>query len=85
MSFELKEPKPFPLNSLQAFLIPDQLLSVKMFFAESLETLELKVNDWVTRTKSVIAVPGVISVVDGMFYITLSYVLASEGVVDGSV
>lgn len=82
MSFEIPEPKPFPLKSLQAFLIPDQLLAVKMFYAESLELLELKVNDWVSHTKAVIAVPGVISVADDMFYVTLSYVPASEGTQD---
>jgi|LakMenEpi03Aug12_release.lakeMendotaPanAssembly.Ray.scaffolds.fasta_scaffold448746_3 hypothetical protein len=82
MTFEITDPKLFPLKSLQTFLIPDQLLSLKLFYAESLDLLELKVNDWVSSTKSIIAVPGVVSISADMFYVTLSYVPSSEGIQD---
>jgi len=71
--------KTFPVDSLQNFLIPNQVLQLKLFCDDSLEGLEKQVNDWIRSTQAVVAVPGVIAISGGLLRIGLSYVPASEG------
>jgi hypothetical protein len=72
--------KTFPVDSLQAFLLPNQVLQLKLFAADSLEDLEEQINDWVRSTHAIVAVPGAITISGGLLRVGLSYVPASEGV-----
>lgn len=53
-----------PIPSLRQFLLPAQVLSVKLFEAATLEELETAVNSWVGQTKNIVAVCGPIYRVD---------------------
>jgi hypothetical protein len=79
-SFSFPENQQFPIASLRHFLLPDQLVSVQVFQAETVQDLIDKVNSWVDSSKSVIAVPGCVSVSAGVYYLTVTYVPATSGI-----
>lgn len=82
--FAVDQEVDFPLKSLRSFLVPDQLVAFRTFKGSSPEDLDRQLQSWITTTKSIIVVPGPISVVDDVFYIAVSYVPASEGTTDAS-
>lgn len=79
-SFSLPSDQQFPIASLRHFLLPDQLVFVQVFQAETVQDLIDKVNSWVDSSKSVIAVPGCVSVSADVYYLTLTYVPATSGI-----
>jgi hypothetical protein len=85
MSAEFKIPNPvdFPLASLRQFLLPDQVMRLKVFQAASVAELEVQIKDWLNESKSIIAVPGPISVVNYVYFLALTYVPSSEGTENG--
>lgn len=70
----------FPLPSLRQFLMPDQVVRVRSFLAPNLEDLDRQVNEWIGQTKSIVAVPGTLTLHGEQGVgLTLTYVPAVEG------
>ncbi len=69
----------FPINSLRHFLLPDQLVQVKSFSANSLAELDAVINAWVTETQSVIAVVGPLVKAENAYTLSLTFVSSVEG------
>lgn len=68
----------FPISSLREFLLPSQLVGVRMFEADNLQALDDKVNRWIFDTKSIVAIPSSISrTADGNYMIAISFVPAN--------
>lgn len=74
-------PREFPLPSLRQFLMPDQVVQLKIFQAPDLPALETAIRTWVQQTKAIIAALGPVSSVSGLMTLSLTYVAAAEGVV----
>lgn len=69
----------FPLPSLRQFLMPNQTVQLRVFMASSIEELEQQVNEWIQRTKAIVAVPGpVTSLGENSVSLALTYVPAVE-------
>lgn len=47
-----------PISSLRQFLLPSQILAVKVFEAATVEGLETEVNRWLDETKNIVVVCG---------------------------
>lgn len=69
----------FPINSLRHFMLPDQLVYLKSFEANSLEHLDVLVKQWVDQTASIIAVVGSPVKSNEKYLLSLTYVSAVEG------
>ena len=75
----VEKPVDFPLPSLRDFMLPDQLVLIQSFEAETLQALDTEVNRWVQQTKSIIAIPSTITQAEGKYLLTLTYVPAATG------
>lgn len=73
----------FPLQSLRQFMMPDQTVQLKTFQAKDIQQLDIEVNAWVQKTKSIIAVPGpLVTSAEGVA-LSLTFVDATEGISNG--
>ena len=68
----------FPIESLRHFLLPNQLLSVKFFSEKTLHDLEKQINDWVSKTKSIIVYVGIPNNGNDTITIAITFVPAVE-------
>lgn len=68
----------FPIPSLREFLVPDQLVKLRVFQAKTLEELEEQVNLWVNSTQSLIVVPGQLFITADSCSLALTYLPAVE-------
>jgi hypothetical protein len=70
-------PKEFPIASLREFLLPSQLVNVRLFEGSSLQDLDDKINRWIGETKSIVAIPSSVSKTsEGNYLIAISFVNA---------
>lgn len=69
----------FPIQSLRQFLMPDQVVLFKTFKAESIQELDNIINKWVDETKNIIAIPGVMTLLNNQYHLSLTYVMTVEG------
>ena len=69
----------FPINSLRHFLMPNQLVQLKSFEADSLDQLDAIVSAWVNATQNVIAIVGTPVKSNNKYAFSLTYVPAVEG------
>lgn len=73
----------FPLQSLRQFMLPDQTVQLKTFQAKDVQQLDTQINTWVKKTGSIIAIPGpVVTTLEGVT-LSLTFVVAAEGVSNG--
>lgn len=73
----------FPLQSLRQFMMPDQTVQLKTFQAKDIQQLDIEINAWVQKTKSIIAVPGpLVTSAEGVT-LSLTFVVAAEGISNG--
>jgi hypothetical protein len=73
----------FPLQSLRQFMLPDQTVQLKTFQAKDIQQLDIQINAWVQKTKSIIAVPGpLVTSAEGVT-LSLTFVDAAEGISNG--
>jgi len=73
----------FPLQSLRQFMMPDQTVQLKTFQAKDIQQLDIEINAWVQKTKSIIAVPGpLVTSAEGVA-LSLTFVAAAEGISNG--
>lgn len=76
------EPAEFPIPSLRKFLIPDQLVQVKTFFSDdgydnSVIGLDCQINEWVDKTKNIIATVGPLASTPKGYSISVTYIESS--------
>lgn len=69
----------FPIQSLRQFLMPDQVVLLKTFVADSTQELDNLINKWVDETKNIIAIPGVMTLLNNKYHLSLTYVMTVEG------
>ena len=73
----------FPLQSLRQFMMPDQTVQLKTFQAKDIQQLDIQINAWVQKIKSIIAVPGpLVTSAEGVT-LSLTFVDAAEGISNG--
>ncbi len=68
----------FPVDSLKHFLIPNQVLSFKLFQAKSAVELTEQINAWIAQTKNIIVSSGAPGVIGEDIAIGLTFVPAVE-------
>lgn len=81
------EPRQFPLPSLRDFMLPDQLVLVQSFEASSLIKLDEKINEWITSSGAIVAIPSPVNrvtegegiAVSTTYLISMTYLQAVEG------
>jgi hypothetical protein len=73
-----KSAREFPIQSLRDFLVPDALLKVKLFEANSLVELASLVDGWILESKAIVATvsPALKTIVSGSLGQTPSYTLS---------
>ncbi len=67
-----------PLYSVRETLVPSALVSVKVFHANTADSLELAVDSWVAKTQNLVVCPGPVNyeALSGNFVLALTYVAA---------
>tara|TARA_R110000751_G_scaffold1985_5_gene7585 strand:- start:481 stop:774 length:294 start_codon:yes stop_codon:yes gene_type:complete len=75
-------PAEFPLPSLRQFLMPDQTVKVKTFTSGNIHSgdsnLDDQINQWVYKTKNIIATVGPLAMSAGGYSISVTYVEAAR-------
>jgi len=76
----MSQPVEFPLSSLRQFLIPDQVVYFRTFVAANIKELDHQINEWIKETKSIVAVPGTLTLFGEQgIGLCLTYVSSAEG------
>ena len=67
-----------PLYSVRETLVPSALVSVKVFSANTEDSLELEVASWVAKTQNLVVCPGPVNyeALSKRFILALTYVAA---------
>jgi hypothetical protein len=67
-----------PLYSVRETLVPSALVSVKVFSANTEDSLELEVASWIAKTQNLVVCPGPVNyeALSKRFILALTYVAA---------
>ena len=65
-----------PLASVRPTLVPDSLVNVKVFEADSPDGVEAKINAWVVETQNLVVCPGPVHWTGSVATVALTYVEA---------
>ena len=68
-----------PIYSVRESLVPGALVSVKVFKAQTEDSLEQEISSWVSKTQNLIVCPGPVYYDNGQKKVTMALTYVSSG------